>query len=159
MSLTLLAVLLGSLGFWYRQIYCLHKQQKNVYSSFMEEARAYQLLRILFREALTSAEDKDALLSLTFDRGVYKDPELAGEVRAAFHYDPEQYKLELRVYNLKNENKMEYLTLLSYVKYCSIASLEHPSDQALPEKVCIKIIRELPGQKTRTLNYLFALGK
>ena len=158
-SLTLLAFLLGALGLWYRRIYCLHKQQERAYASFLEDSRAYKQLRILFRDALSLSEDPGALFALTFDRGVYRDPELAGEVRAALHYNVDTHRLELRMYNLKNYQKMERHLLLSHVKNLTISSLGNIENQELPEKISLSITRELPKQNARTLHYVFSLGK
>ncbi|ANH78620.1 DUF1494 domain-containing protein [Candidatus Chlamydia sanziniae] len=159
-TLTLMAFLLGVLGFWYRRIYCFQKQKERSYALYVEENRAYKTLRTMFNAALAPRENLPGMLyTLTFDRGVYRDPELAGEVRACLYHDVEGQELKLRISNMKREDKTETLLLLSHVKHVTITYQDAPDPNEFSKKIGCTIIQELPGFQIRTLNYQFALGR
>ncbi|WP_100934301.1 DUF1494 domain-containing protein [Candidatus Chlamydia corallus] len=160
MSFTLIALLLGTLGFWYRKIYSVQKQKERIYNLYIEENRAYKQLRTLFSMSLSSSsQDPGSLFSLIFDRGVYRDPKLAGAVRASLYHDTKEHRLELRICNMKDETHSETQLLLSHVTSVVISYQKNPNPDKLPEKVALTITREPKAYPVRTLTYQFALGK
>nr|CRI44060.1 Uncharacterized protein BN1224_H12_EU_00070 [Chlamydia pneumoniae]CRI73491.1 Uncharacterized protein BN1224_YK41_BX_00090 [Chlamydia pneumoniae] len=160
MSFTLIALLLGTLGFWYRKIYTVQKQKERIYNFYIEESRAYKQLRTLFSMSLSSSyEEPGSLFSLIFDRGVYRDPKLAGAVRASLHHDTKDQRLELRICNIKDQSYFETQRLLSHVTHVVLSFQRNPDPEKLPETIALTITREPKAYPPRTLTYQFAVGK
>lgn len=161
-SLTLFSLLFCTLGFWQRHLLISSKRDEQLYKIFLQENSAYKKLRELFRFASQFGDlSSESLCSVVFDRGVYRDPELAGEVAAVLYYNEQFQRLELRIRSLKNQYKIETFVLLDHVSrvYCtpSFRNLENPD---LPDRVGLHIYRNFPNsQRERLLVYQFALGK
>ncbi|SPN73932.1 Protein of unknown function (DUF1494) [Chlamydia serpentis] len=160
MTFTLIALLLGTLGFWYRKIYSVQQRKERIYKLYIEESRAYKQLRTLFSMSLSSyPQEPGSLFSLTFDREVYKDPKLAGVVGASLYHDTKERSLELRIYNVKEPSYFETQLLLSDITNVIIAYQKNPDVDKLPTKVALTITREPKAYPPRVLMYQFALGK
>ncbi len=157
-SLTLFALLFSVLGFWQRHMFVSSKRDERSYKNFLQENSAYRKLRTIFR--FTSQIDEGipgALYSVIFDRGVYRDPELAGEVAASLFYKEDQGKLELHIRSLKNQDKTETLLLLDHVSRVICVPQRNTGD--LPERMLMKIHRKAPNNPEHILTYQFAVGK
>lgn len=161
-SLVLFSLLFGTLGFWQRHLLISSKRNEQLYKVFLQENNAYKKLRELFRftsqfESLSS----ESLCSVVFDRGVYRDPELAGEVAAILYYNEQFQRLELCIRSLKNQDKMEIFVLLDHVSrvYCT-PSFRHLENTDFPDRIGLHIYRNSPNsQRERLLVYQFAVGK
>lgn len=104
-SITLFAVLFSVLGFWQRHMFCSTKRDEKVYKTFLQENYAYKQLRTIFRATSQIEEVPGALCSVVFDRGVYRDPDLAGEVEGSLYYHKEEGRLELQIRSLRNHGR------------------------------------------------------
>nr|WP_139415039.1 DUF1494 domain-containing protein [Chlamydia abortus] len=158
-SMTLFAVLFGILGFWQRHMFCSTKRDEQAYKTFLQENYAYKQLRTIFRATSQIQEIPGALCSVVFDRGVHRDPDLAGEVGGSLYYHKEQGRLELQIRSLRNHGKAETSLLLDNVSQVDIVPRRNTSDSELPERVLMVIHRHCPKSTERVLTYQFALGK
>ncbi|MDS0919522.1 DUF1494 domain-containing protein [Chlamydia psittaci] len=156
-SITLFAVLFSVLGFWQRHMFCSTKRDEKVYKTFLQENYAYKQLRTIFRATSQIEEVPGALCSVVFDRGVYRDPDLAGEVEGSLYYHKEEGRLELQIRSLRNHGKVETSLLLDNVS--QVAIVPRGSDPELPERMQMVIHRHFPKSTERVLTYQFALGK
>ncbi|WP_232500674.1 DUF1494 domain-containing protein [Chlamydia felis] len=163
-SITLFALLFSVLGFWQRYMFCSSKHNERSYKTFLQENYAYKKLRTVFR-ATSQIEDVPGFLcSMVFDRGVYRDPELAGEVAGSLYYHRDLGRLELQIRSLRNQSKVETLLLLDNVHRVDVVpqrvgGCQNSEDSRLPERVMMIIHRHFPKDGERVLTYQFALGK
>ncbi|WP_434601906.1 DUF1494 domain-containing protein [Chlamydia crocodili] len=158
-SITLFALLFSVLGFWQRQMFCSNRRNERVYKTFLQESYAYKKLRTVFCATSHIEEIPGALCSVVFDRGVYRDPELAGEVAGSLYYHQSLGRLELQIRSLRNHTKVETALLLDNVSKIDIVPQRNTGDQELPERLLIVIHRSFPEGSERILSYQFALGK
>ncbi|EPP38850.1 hypothetical protein BOKEGFJH_00700 [Chlamydia avium] len=161
-SFTLFFLIFCALGFWQRHLLISSRRNERLYKSFLQENIAYKKLRELFRftsqfESLSS----DTLCSVIFDRGVYSDPELAGEVAGFLCYNTHRKQLDLCIRSLKNQHKMETFVLLDHVsRVCCIPFSRDAENNDLPNRVTLHIYRNSPNLcQERLLVYQFNLGK
>lgn len=155
LSFTLFALLFGILGFWQRQIFLSSRSKEQAYAAFSQENMAYRRLRDLFLSiSQCTLSSSDALCSFVCDRGVYRDPELSGEVAASLCYDTQGQRLELHIHSLRNTGKKEILTLLDRVSGVSLT----PLWDIQPNRLVMEIHRRAPGNQERIFAYQFALG-
>ncbi|QVE49466.1 DUF1494 domain-containing protein [Chlamydia crocodili] len=158
-SITLFALLFSVLGFWQRQMFCSSRRDERAYKTFLQENYAYKKLRTVFCSTSRIEEIPGALCSVIFDRGVYKDPELAGEVAGSLYYHQSQGRLELQIRSLRNHAKVETALLLENISKVDIVPQRNAGGQGLPERLLIVIHRSFPEGNERILSYQFALGK
>lgn len=161
-ALTLFSLLFCSLGFWQRHLAISSQRDVRLYRVFLQEHIAYKKLRELFRFTSQFNElSSVSLCAVVFDRGVYQDPELAGEVAAALHYNTQQQQLELSIHSLQNPAKQETFVLLDHVSGVDCLPLFRNSGNSdLPTRVILHIYRNSPHiHQERQLVYQFALGK
>ncbi|WP_375793987.1 DUF1494 domain-containing protein [Chlamydia sp. 12-01] len=158
-SITLFALLFSILGFWQRQMFCSSRRDERAYKTFLQESYAYKKLRTIFCATSHMEEIPGALCSVIFDRGVYRDPELAGEVAGSLYYHQSQGRLELQIRSLRNHTKIETVLLLDNVSKVDIVPQRNTRDQELPDRVLMVIHRSFPQGNERTLSYQFALRK
>lgn len=153
-ALGLLTILLGSLAFMQKRIYYSRKQQDQVYKTFLDEYRAYTVLRSIFCCAqniriVSNAEQGDAVCSFIFDRGVSRNPELSGEVRGDLIFSSKDKNIRLMIYNLSEPNKNECIIVLDHVTHSDFI-LTNDTIRTM----IIKLVRETLG-KERLLEYPF----
>ncbi|EPP34903.1 hypothetical protein CP10139811_0665 [Chlamydia ibidis] len=155
-SFTLLGLLLATLGFWHTRMFCTQKKNEKIYAIFLQENRAYFQLRNLFSSVYDlPKENTTSLCSVMFDRGVYRDPDLAGVVRGDVVYNFSDRKLELHIQSLRNSHKRERLILLNHVSHVDFSSLG--DENRANREIYVTICREVPGHSARTLSYQFPL--
>lgn len=138
-SIILLSLLLGVLGSWSYRIFLSQRQDRQAYQSFLEEYRTYQRLRKYFLSATTLQIDEQALCILTFDRGVYSDPDLAGTVLGRLYYDDKRHQLGMSIHSMRNLEKSESLVLLNDVLFAQLIPQER--EARLPQGILLTIDR------------------
>lgn len=125
LSLTLLSVLLTSLGMWSHTIFFSHKKKEVTFQAFAEEQRAYHQLRSWFSTATSLSLSSQGLCSMMFDRGIYSDPDLAGKVSGTLVYDQQTHQLLLLIQSLRNPSKHERISLLKQVSAASCSCVNN----------------------------------
>ncbi|WP_213358260.1 DUF1494 domain-containing protein [Chlamydiifrater phoenicopteri] len=117
--LSLMSILLGSIGFWQLLIAKKHERHKELYRVFGDESLAYKRLRAVFgsiTEDFSLCSEGDSVCSFVFDRGVYKIPALSGNVRGRLVYDKEERVLSLIIQSQSSLDLEEESRLLDNVE-------------------------------------------
>lgn len=154
LSLSLLAMLLGTVAFLQKDLLFSRRHQNAVYKAFVDEQHAYVVLRSVFNSAKQvkcyAPASCSQLASCIFDRGICRDPELSGCVRGEIYFSQENQTLELIVHSLRAFEKSEKILVLDHVKNV------HMVETSL-DRLEVRILREVPGVSSHSLMYLFRL--
>lgn len=153
-AICLLTILFGSLAYLHRRLCVSRRQQKVVYKTFLDEHQAYVLLRSIFdsvKKVQVTQEigQEGPSCCFMFDRGVYRDPELSGQVRGELIFSHQENHLELIVHSLTVPDKSERIVVLDGVKQVEFMWLHGT-------RMAVKVLRETPLGAWHLLEYHFS---
>ena len=132
-SLGLVALLLSSLGFWYRSIMYQKETFNRLKGPLMEERYVHQRLQRILPNAecpfFTSSMDSS--LIFIFDRGTYAQPQLSGKVLGKLYLDQASQCLCLGIWPFPEAEQFErsfsqHFVLLDGVSACKFEFYSPP---------------------------------
>lgn len=163
-SLSLLALLIGGIGFWQFNFYQRSKKTEKFYQFVLEENIAYKRLRNIFKDVISSAEYENLpshqinILSFVFHRGVYQDPRLSGNIIGQLIYDKADKEIQLVMANLENTDYTETITILDKVEDFDIHNYFSSNDKRIPETMIWRIVRHCHN-KDKEVIFVLRVGK
>lgn len=128
-SLLLLALLLGSVGSFFRVFVGGHQEERELWEFLVEERRVDFQLETLFSHILQEGPffTNEQGLFFTYDHGPDREPELSHAVSARLHFDPHQESLCLTIWPSKGLQPIRTTTLCSHVKHLDISFYAPPN--------------------------------
>ncbi|WP_281412406.1 DUF1494 domain-containing protein [Chlamydiifrater volucris] len=135
--LSLMIILLGSIGFWQLLVVKKHERHKEICKMFEDESLAYKRLRAVFGAIvgdLSLTPKEKTICSFIFDRGVYKVPALSGNVYGSLVYDEEEGVLSLVIQSQNSPDLVEESYLLSNVSSLTLVPIFNLNDVPLKDE-------------------------
>jgi hypothetical protein len=131
-GLSLLAMLLTTLFFWYKNLNLQKGHLSKVRGPLLEERYAFQRLNASLPTASTPFFGKQGNLAFCFDNGPNSIPELSGTVLGHLFFDEKQKCLCLGIWpkpnrDIQTKDPFKTLILLDSVENCEF-SFYHPPD-------------------------------